>query len=176
MPSLISITEKSLLRINYNIVYSFEAEDTNNEIQTNTLSLNIPNDPNQTGGLAQSIQLAVGARVMLTNNTDTEDGLVNDMTGTVENLHPAPTNTDYEQMFVIVRLDDSNAGLAARRKYHSILTNNPDAAPVTKEEVKFKIGKYKAAEVSIFPLRFLANTIHKVQDLTLSKIVVPCEG
>lgn len=64
--ALVDKHNRENLAQNPNSVYSVEAEDTNKEIQTNALSLNIPNDPNKTGGLAQSIQLAAGARVMIT--------------------------------------------------------------------------------------------------------------
>ena len=162
-------------------VYQIKSEDTRREINTSAMSLDIPEDDNNTGGLQQTIQLAVGAKVMITKNVCTRDGLVNGMMGTVVGFHPPPnhTDTDFRPVFILVQLDDPKAGREARRKYKSVLKDWPDATPIVREEVKFKVGKYGVAEVARrqFPLRLSwACNIHKVQGLTLSKIVVSCEG
>ena len=104
---------------------------------------------------------------------------MNGMLGTIVNFHPPPTDTDFTPVFVFVQLDHPEAGQAARRKYHSVLIDNPTATPIAREEVKFKTGTYKVAELSRrqFPLRLAwACSIHRVQGLTLPKIVVSCKG
>ena len=99
-------------------VYQIKSEDTRREINTNAMSLDIPEDDNNAGGLQQTIQLAVGANVMITKNVCTRDGLVNGMMGTVVGFHPPPnpTDTDFRPVFILVQLDDPKAGREARRK------------------------------------------------------------
>ena len=161
-------------------VYQIKSEDTRKEINTSEMSIDIPED-RKTCALKETIQLAIGAKVMITKNVCTKDGLVNGMMGTVVGFHPlpSPTDTDFRPVFILVQLDDPKAGYAAQRKYRSVLTDCPDATPIVREEVKFKVGKYGVAEVARrqFPLSLSwACTIHKVQGRTLPKIVVSCEG
>ena len=61
---------------------------------------------------AQSIELAIGARVMLTKNADTANGLVNAMMGTVVNCYP-PMKDDLsvsalKPLFVLVQMDGAD--------------------------------------------------------------------
>ena len=162
-------------------VYSIKAEDTCKEIQTGQMSVTMPKNPTDTGGLLETVELAIGARVMITRNVDTSDGLVNGMLGTVVGFYPEPdpTLSSFTPSFVLVELDDPEAGKATRLKYHSILSGHPRATPIGKVEVRFKVGRYQVATVSRrqFPLKLVwASTIHKVQGLTLPEIVVSCQG
>lgn len=162
-------------------VYTMKAEDTCKEIQTGQMSVTISKNPRDTGGLLESVELAIRARVMITRNVDTSDGLVNGMLGTVVGFYPQPdpNSSSFSPSFVLIILDDPEAGQAARQKYHSAVAIYPKATPVGKVEVRFKVGRYRVAQVSRrqFPLKLAwSSTIHKVQGLTLSEVVVSCEG
>ena len=159
-------------------VYTVKAEDTCKEIQTGQMSATLPKNPRLTGNLIESIELAIGARVMITKNVDTSDGLVNGMLGTVVGFYPEPLgdpSSSFNPSFILVELDDPEAGQATRRKYHSVIAGHPRATPIGKVDVRFKVGRYQVAQVSRrqFPLKLAwASTIHKVQGLTLPKVVV----
>ena len=163
-------------------VYTVKAEDTCKEIQTGQMSVTMPKNPRLTRNLLESIELAIGARVMITKNVDTSDGLVNGMLGTVVGFYPEPLGDHSSSIypsFILVELNDPEAGQVIRRKYHSVIAGHPRATPIGKVEVRFKVGRYQVAQVSRrqFPLKLSwANTIHKVQGLTLPKVVVCCEG
>ena len=122
---------------------------------------------------------------MITKIVNTLDGLVNRMLGTVidfyaepPGLSVSPTPSPFFPTFILVQLDDPEADQSTRRKYHNVIQNNSTATPISKE-VRFRVGRYEVAQVSRrqFPLKLAwASIIHKIQGLTLSKIVLSCKG
>ena len=117
-----------------------------------------------------SCVLAVGAKVILTVNVDVSDDLVNGARGTVADI----VRTSGKVIVVLVNFNNSWVGVAAIQKSH-YRQQHPRAVPISRHEAVFRIGRNKTAEVSRtqFPLVLSwATTIHKVQGLTLDKIVV----
>ena len=111
---------------------------------------------------------------MLTVNVDVSDGLFNVARGTVADI----VRTSGKVSFVLINFHNSRVGIAAIQKSH-YRQQHPHAVPIRRHEAVFRIGRNKTAEVSRtqFPLVLSwATTIHKVQGLTLEKIVVVMKG
>lgn len=64
------------------------------------------------GGLCKELELAIGARVVLTKNIDVTDGLVNSASGIVTGFLPTPLPGDeaYSPKFILVKFDDERIG------------------------------------------------------------------
>ena len=128
-----------------------------------------------TGGLHGVLNIAIGARVMLTTNVDVSDGLVNGARGEVVHI---VTNDNNDVTTVLVKFDCEKVGQKAHQasKFHGIY---PNAVPVSKVEVSFLAGGKRGAEITRlqFPLTLSwATTIHKVQGLILDATVVNMKG
>ena len=152
--------------------YSIKASDAmvgqTAHIELSTLS----NKRQETGGLHSVQKLVIGARVMLTTNVDVSDGQVNGARGEVVHV---VTNNDNKVTTVLVKFDNDHVGLKAIQSspYRATYTH---AVPIAKYEVVFPT---KGSEITRFqfPLTLAwATTIHKVQGLTLDKIVVDMKG
>ena len=144
--------------------------------QTSHFSLSSRSDKrSETGGLHGTLKLAIGARVMLTANVDVSDGLVNGARGEVVHV---VTNNSSEVTSVLVRFDNGRIGLKAiQTSPHR--SRFPHAVPLSKYEVVFFAKGKRGSEIKRlqFPLTLAwATTIHKVQGLTLDKIVVDMKG
>ena len=162
-------------------VYTIKAMDMNTEHHTGQFKVEMPDNPNRTGGLRQYVKLSKNARVMITKNIDTSDGLVNGAQGTIIGFYPPPPedSPNYIPVFVLVEMDDPTIGANTRATFKRVVPPQSKAVPLHQEEVRFSVGRYKVAQVSRrqFPLTLSwACTIHKVQGQTLDKIVISCEG
>ena len=129
----------------------------------------------ETAGLHTVLVLAIGARVMLTYNVDTADGLVNGVLGTVSGIIK---NTACRVTTVLVKFDNDSVGRIAymssqwKQEY-------PDAVPILRHEGKFEKQGKKGSQIARrqFPLTLAwAVTIHKCQGLTMDEIVVSMKG
>ena len=129
----------------------------------------------ETGGLHSVLNIAVGARVMLTTNVSVSDGLVNGARGEVVHI---VTNDNNDVTTVLVKFDCEKVGQTAHQASR-FCTMYPKAVPVSKVEVSFLARGKRGAEITRlqFPLTLSwATTIHKVQGLTLDAIVVNMKG
>ena len=129
----------------------------------------------ETGGLHHILRIAIGARVMLTSNVDVSDGLVNGARGQVVHV---VANDENDITHVLVKFDNPSVGRNALQS-SAHRSAFPDAVALKKVEATFLAMGKKGAEVIRlqFPLTLAwATTIHKVQGLTLDKIVVDMEG
>ena len=139
---------------------------------TQQLKMTMPKNKSNTGGLVKELRIAVGAKVMLTVNTDVSNGLVNGARGTVEAIVTRPGSNDVS--IVLVNFDHPRVGNSAIAKSH-YKQDHPWAFPISRHEAVFSIGRNRAVEVSRsqFPLLLAwTSTIHKVQGLILDQIVV----
>lgn len=133
--------------------------------------ISVSENPNDTGGLRKSLTLAVGAKVMITKNISVADGLVNGTQGVLvgfsdERNFPAS---------LMLRFHDSAIGRPQKVKSGEY----KDAVPIFPDEIDVSVGKNHAISVKMkqFPITLcFACTIHKVQGLSLDKIVVSFEG
>jgi len=116
----------------------------------------------ETGGLANEIQIKIGARVMLVTNIDIEDRLINGQLGNVINFRLRNDRVE----IVYVKFDDEKAGskLQSRDRYAS----STQSVPIEISQSTFSLNKGKGASIkrTQFPLILLyACTVHKVQGL-----------
>ena len=144
--------------------------------QTDHIDLtNLSQKRSETGGLHSTLKLTVGARVMLTANVDVSDGLVNGARGDVVHI---VVDSNEKVTKVLVQFDNPSVGRVAIQSssYRNAFGN---AVPLGKHEATFLARGRRGSEVIRlqFPLTLAwATTIHKVQGLTLDKIVVDMEG
>ena len=129
----------------------------------------------QTGGLETVLLLSVYARVMMTVNVDTSDGLVNGVMGEVKAILKNDRGVVHT---VLVKFDDVKVGKIAKRssKYKQ---NYPGCVPVLRHKGQYQKLNKKGAQINRtqFPLTLAwAVTIHKCQGLTLEKVVVDMKG
>ena len=134
-----------------------------------------PKTRNETGGLERELIVAVGARVMMTMNVDTADGLVNGVTGEVV----AIKRNDAEKVSVIlVKFDNIKVGQRAIESSQWKM-QYPNAVPVSRHQSRYDKANKKGATTAIvqFPLTLAwAVTIHKCQGLTMDQVVVSLKG
>ena len=112
---------------------------------------------------------------MLTTNFDVSDGLVNGARGEVVHI---VTDIDQRVTKVLVKLNNAQVGLKTIQssQYRSSFS---DAVTISQHEVVFIAKGKRGSEITRlqFPLTLAwATTIHKVQGLTLDKIVVDMKG
>ena len=126
----------------------------------------------ETGGLAGVLDVKLNSRVMLTINVDLKDRLVNGQLGTVKHII-----RDYQHDIskIYVKFDDCNAGKLKMNSEN--FAKQHSWVPIEKATINIKIKSSKSSSPVIkrtqFPLMLAwACSVHKVQGLSLSKIVV----
>ena len=128
----------------------------------------------ETGGLDYEIHVKEGARVMLTANISISDRLINGQMGTIFKI--AVDNTGKPSVLYI-KFDDLNAGIELINAYNNAFARDNNVVPITPVLTKIKIRPGKASSPEIqrvqFPVTLAwACTVHKVQGLTLNKVVI----
>ena len=126
----------------------------------------------ETGGLDYHILIKEGCRVMLTTNMDISDRLINGQIAVNEKTQ--------KPNIVYIKFDDSEAGRNAITKHPNSFARHNNVVPIEPVLAKIKIrpGKPSSPEIqrTKFPLTLgYACTVHKVQGLTLKKVVVSFE-
>ena len=121
-----------------------------------------------TGGLLYKLDLKVGCRVIMTTNMDIDDRLINGQIGTVKRFNIINGKVET----ISVQFDDVTAGLKQRANNQL----NTNWVSIERDDSKFSITKRKSSGTVTrvqFPLVLAyACTVHKVQGLNLSEIVV----
>ena len=119
----------------------------------------------QPNDLADSLLIAVGARVMLMRNTDVSDGLVNGAFGNVVEI--IQDNLEAPASAVHVKFDNPKVGAKQQ------LQNK--AVPIKPYEEQML--SHKSVRRRQFPLKLAwACTVHKVQGMTVDEIVYDMDG
>ena len=129
----------------------------------------------ETGGLDYEFHLKETARVMLTANIDISDRLINGQIGTVVKID---INPDTQKPSIIyIKFDDDKAGQNMINKGNNQYAKKHKVVPVQPILVKIKVRPNKPSSPEIqriqFPITLAwACTVHKVQGLTLDKIII----
>ena len=165
------------------VLYSVKADDSLKDIKVDMLQVDLSTLPtSKTGNLPRLLLLKVGARIFVSRNIDVSDGLTNGVFGTVSGIisssHINEKGISVDEVrVVLVRFDSERVGREAKAKslYKRI---DAEAVPISRAEVAFKTttADHKKS-VSIirkqFPLVLSwAVTIHKVQGMTMDRIIV----
>ena len=151
-------------------LYSYVADDMPKDRHTNLAHMTFSDKPRLTGNLVKTLNVKVGARVMVSTNIDVGDGLTNGAMGTVSGVILKQNRLDV----ILVQFDSDRIGIEAKAcsKYKHI---DSKSVPIHKIEAIFKPKKGCKVRVSRtqFPLYLCwAVTIHKCQGMTLPEIVV----
>ena len=144
-------------------------------VQLMSLNFQHPEASHKLEGLKLYCFFSVNARVMMTVNIDTSDGLVNGVMGEVKAILQNDRGVVYT---VLVKFDDVKVGKIAKRssKYKQ---NFPGCVSVQRHKGQYQKLNKKGAQINRtqFPLTLAwAVTIHKCQGLTLEKVVVDMKG
>ncbi|KAL6486235.1 hypothetical protein MHYP_G00056270 [Metynnis hypsauchen] len=119
------------------------------------------------GDLIDTLQVAVGARVMLTRNIDVQDGLVNGCFGTVAKIITQTHNSVPVVQMIGLELDNTDAGQKHRNK---VPGGSDNVVYIEREEESLR---KKGTVRRQFPLKLaFACTAHKVQGMTTHCAVV----
>ncbi|XP_062600070.1 uncharacterized protein LOC134261665 [Saccostrea cucullata] len=147
--------------------FVFTAEDSRKDDQTALVETT--NLKDMAGGLAKSVTISVGAKVMLTKNLDVQDGLVNSAIGIVTGFYPQPQEDQdietFKPKFIFVKFSDARVGRRNRLQSTRILRDNV-STPIPQVESQIRFGRHSkiTAKRSQFPLCLAwAVTIHKEQ-------------
>ncbi|XP_028405231.1 ATP-dependent DNA helicase PIF1-like [Dendronephthya gigantea] len=132
----------------------------------------------ETGGLDYEIHIKEGARVMLTTNICIADRLINGQMGTVVSVQGNQTTNNPTVLYI--KFDDPNAGkdLIITKGNHFAKENHVVPIEPVLAKIKIRPGKASSPEIQRvqFPVTLAwACTVHKVQGLTLEKVVLSTE-
>ena len=132
---------------------------------------NIGTEKNETP-FRQTLNMKVGARIMLTYNIDVPDGLTNGARGEIVGFEMNNSGS-VEQVFI--KFDELWQGEEKRKSNPKHLSKYPGSTPIERVMFQYSIGRKIAsgsntAKVVQFPLRLcFATTAHKFQGQTVVK-------
>ena len=118
------------------------------------------------------LRLKIGAKIIIIHNVHTSDGLTN---GQMGQLVDVIRTKEKEVDKLVVKLNDTKAGNANRRKYQGLALKYPGAVIIERASVQYSIRKKGGAVGSYatlvqFPVKLAhAITAHKIQGQTIPK-------
>ena len=116
------------------------------------------------------LKLKIGAKVMLTYNVDTGDGLTNGSRGTLIGVE---MNNENEIGSLIIRFENPEHGKMKQNSNPALVSKYPGWTPIEKVSFGFSLSKSKrgsiaTAKVIQFPIRLaFVATSHKIQGQTV---------
>jgi len=134
----------------------------------------VPDDEQFTGGLATTVQVAIGARVMLIRNVDVSDGLANGTQGEVVDIKFTSNRTP---VAVLVRFDNEKVGKSTRMQSPVDMTEYPaNVIPISRIEVSFSpTGNNLKIIRKQFPLKLCwASSIHTFSNMCVFQENIRC--
>jgi exonuclease III len=127
-----------------------------------------PLAPKKNDSLSSCLLMGIGARVMLTRNINVNDGLVNGVMGYITQFVYKQGCKENIVLAVGVKFDNPNVGKSSWKK-----TNSGNIVLIERVHEDLKENKTKTVVRHQFPLRLSwACTAHKVQGMTVNKVVV----
>ncbi len=118
-----------------------------------------------------TLKLKKGARIILTYNVNTSDGLSNGTTGTVVDFISECNNVNS----VLILFDERDVGKQTRAQNLYIIQKFPDCTPINRISFEYNVGNSTKnhtakAKVVQFPISLAwALTAHKCQGMTIKK-------
>ena len=154
-------------------IYTIEADDKIPDNCRYQLAMILPaqnQKQTNTGGLARSLNLKIGPKVMLKVNVGIQDRLINGQTGNVKHIQFVHGSIHK----VYAKFSDEQAGLRAMRSSYLGRQNSWVAIEKCKTEIALKKGfPSRNIKRTEFPLILAwASTVHQVQSLILEQGVV----
>ncbi|XP_062613488.1 uncharacterized protein LOC134275232 [Saccostrea cucullata] len=159
----------SMLRKTCEDMIEIDAQDFTKDRATGKLILRgKPMARGRTDNLSSSLLLGVSARVMLTRNCNVDDGLVNGVMGHVAQFLYSQKYGSNIVVAVGVIFDNASVGKKSGKR-----TKNGNVVLIERVQEEILEQKTKNVVRHQFPLRLSwACTSHKVQGMTVSKVVV----
>ena len=126
-------------------------------------------------GLDSEIEIKEGARIMLTKNISVADRLINGQLGTISKV--AFHDFTNEVSVLYISFDDERAGKETIKNCTDLFAKRNNLVPIVPVSANIKINPKRMNSPEIvrtqFPVTLAwACTVHKVQGLTLDKIVI----
>ncbi len=148
-------------------IFNIDADDYKKDPRTGEMKRQAAPCKGDKGDLLDTLQIAIGARVMITRNIDVEDGLVNGTFGNVAKITTRNRDTVSYVHLIGLYLDNVNAGQKYRKK-----APDGDDSIVYIERSEEPL-KRKGTVRRQFPMKLaFACTVHKVQGMTTDTAVV----
>ncbi|XP_073724526.1 uncharacterized protein [Misgurnus anguillicaudatus] len=156
---------KTIQAIHTDII-TIDAEDYRKDPRTGVMKRQKKPVTGKKDDLLDSIQVAVGARIMVTRNLDVEDGIVNGCFGQIVNIVTKTRDGMPTVHMLGLQLDNPNAGLKHRRRVQG---EDDNAVYIERSEESLRKGTVRRQ----FPIKLAyACTAHKVQGMTMQSAVV----
>ena len=120
----------------------------------------------------KELRVKVGAKVMLTYNVDTSDGLTNGARGELLGIIKDAKGNIAK---IVVKFERETVGKEKRTQNPGICQKYPEGTPIEKVNFPFSISKSKTSVINTatviqFPLKLaFASTAHKIQGATIPK-------
>ena len=126
-------------------------------------------------GLDSEIEIKEGARIMLTKNISVADRLINGQLGTISKV--AFHDFTNEVSVLYISFDDERAGKETIKNCTDLFAKRNNLVPIVPVSANIKINPKRMNSPEIvrtqFPVTLAwACTVHKVQGLTLDRIVI----